>query len=340
MIDNNKYLINKETSIFFKGIAILLMLIHHMFTFPNWIIAGRYTANLTFAHYFNVPTRICVGIFAFVSGWAFVLRKQKRLGWVVKKIIGFYITYWIAFVVILIFAICCCNFHPNILYIIKELSGFSNELMKFCWYVPFYMISLFILYMLYHKIDRSFFSSLLWGIIIPIIGFILIEKLVPIPSIARLSSQLKHYFPCISMGYICNKYNIFRILQEYTRKISPWLILIVSCIFTFIGRYYIKSLDFIYAPIIVFGITNIVQREKKNKCSNLFEEVIILIGKQSTNMWFLHCVIFSSITNSYIQPYVYWSSNPLIVFASAVIILYILSYFLTIIDKKIIRYIS
>ena len=32
--------ISKEYSYIIKGIAILLMLIHHFFTFPRWIVSG------------------------------------------------------------------------------------------------------------------------------------------------------------------------------------------------------------------------------------------------------------------------------------------------------------
>ena len=87
-----KYYISKDTSMVIKGIAILLMIVHHMFTFPNWIIGG-YEPNLLFAMYFNVPTRICVGMFAFITGWAFCIQEKRRIKDIFRKILSFYIMY-------------------------------------------------------------------------------------------------------------------------------------------------------------------------------------------------------------------------------------------------------
>ena len=275
-----------------------------------------------------------MGMFAFITGWAFALHKEKSLSWVTVKVIDFYKRYWISFIFLLLFSLGVCNYRPSIIDIIKEATGLFNELMKFCWYVPFYVTSLFLMYFLYHQMDRSVVYSFVFGIIVPVIGFSIIEKVVPVDLMAELANHLKHFFPCVAVGYICNRYNVFGILQSYIWKANPWAIFLASFIVVFVGRYYFRAMDFLYAPIIVLGISNLVQREKKSKCWKLFEQILILIGKQSTNMWFLHCAIFSSVTSSYIQPYVYWSANPLIVFACTVTILYVLSYFLSVIDKK------
>ena len=191
------YQIRKETSTLLKGVAILFMLIHHMFTFPHWIVGGGYNPNLFFAQYFNVPTRICVGMFAFITGWAFALHKEKSLSWVTVKVIDFYKRYWISFIFLLLFSIGVCNYRPSIIDIIKEATGLFNELMKFCWYVPFYVTSLFLMYFLYHQMDRSVVYSFVFGIIVPVIGFSIIEKVVPVDLMAELANHLKHFFLCI-----------------------------------------------------------------------------------------------------------------------------------------------
>ena len=62
----------KEQSNIVKGFAILLMLVHHFFTFPQWIMGG-YTPNPQFVSTFNSPTKLCVCMFAFLNGWAFAI---------------------------------------------------------------------------------------------------------------------------------------------------------------------------------------------------------------------------------------------------------------------------
>ena len=53
-----------------KGIALILMFIHHFFTFPEWIICGiDYPWIRTFAIQFGAPTKLCVALFAFLTGY-------------------------------------------------------------------------------------------------------------------------------------------------------------------------------------------------------------------------------------------------------------------------------
>ena len=40
MENKDEAYINKENTLAIKGIALILMFIHHFFTFPNWIISG------------------------------------------------------------------------------------------------------------------------------------------------------------------------------------------------------------------------------------------------------------------------------------------------------------
>lgn len=40
MKSTTKNMISKEQSYIIKGFAILLMLVHHFYTFPSWIITG------------------------------------------------------------------------------------------------------------------------------------------------------------------------------------------------------------------------------------------------------------------------------------------------------------
>lgn len=56
--------INKEESYIIKGIAILLMLVHHFFTFPQWIIMGGGTHRIFNLLNSSIHQRNCV--FAFL----------------------------------------------------------------------------------------------------------------------------------------------------------------------------------------------------------------------------------------------------------------------------------
>ena len=48
-----------------KGIAVIFMFVHHMFTFPRWYIDSiSYPELKDFASFFCSPFKLCVGMFA------------------------------------------------------------------------------------------------------------------------------------------------------------------------------------------------------------------------------------------------------------------------------------
>lgn len=53
-----------------KGIALIFMFIHHFFTFPEWYVSGiSYPELSLFARLFCWPLKICVSVFAFLTGY-------------------------------------------------------------------------------------------------------------------------------------------------------------------------------------------------------------------------------------------------------------------------------
>ena len=64
--------LSKRDSDIIKGMAIVLMFVHHFFCFPTWYVDGISYPKLTgFAEFFRFPTKICVSIFAFLTGYAY-----------------------------------------------------------------------------------------------------------------------------------------------------------------------------------------------------------------------------------------------------------------------------
>ena len=331
-----KYYISKDTSMVIKGIAILLMIVHHMFTFPNWIIGG-YEPNLLFAMYFNVPTRICVGMFAFITGWAFCIQEKRRIKDIFRKILSFYIMYWIVFIILLLFACVICGYKPDLIVLLPEILGLANDFMKFCWYVTFYAVALIVMFLIYKLLDRSLVCAIVSGLVFPTVLFLVLEMVISFKILADLVNDLKHYFPCIAVGYICNKYNIFGVIHRYTYRINQSILFAVAFALTFASRYYIRAFDFIYSPIIVYGIANLCDSKYRCKMILTLQMVLKKLGMQATNIWFIHCAIFCNATRTYIQPYIYLSSNALINLLVAMFSLYVCSSILTVLDKCILR---
>lgn len=89
-MDQRESLIGRDYFVFIKSVAIILMIIHHSFGFPNYYIVGIRYANLEgIAGFIRAVTKICVPIFVFLTGQEYCLHKDFSLGHSVKKLHNF-----------------------------------------------------------------------------------------------------------------------------------------------------------------------------------------------------------------------------------------------------------
>lgn len=100
--------LTKQDSAALKGIAILLMIFHHCFLDPSRF-AGHIVSFAPFSQSAIVSlsyfSKICVGIFAFISGYGLYLSaiKQPRSakavsGWTVSRLIKTMSGYWLVYI--------------------------------------------------------------------------------------------------------------------------------------------------------------------------------------------------------------------------------------------------
>ena len=85
---NKEFSFTKNHTEILKGVAILLMLFHHLFAFPEWYVEG--------VSYIGIPLRantleyvigqfghICVAVFAFLTGYGMFF--SYKSGSIIKK---------------------------------------------------------------------------------------------------------------------------------------------------------------------------------------------------------------------------------------------------------------
>lgn len=73
-----------------KGVAILIMLLHHFIVipfseFPIWV------------RHIGAACKICVALYAVLSGYGYFFAREKTVRYGVKKIWGLLQIYWISF---------------------------------------------------------------------------------------------------------------------------------------------------------------------------------------------------------------------------------------------------
>ncbi len=100
----------RETNII-KGVAICLMLWHHLFSYSIFISPPEQVAmfgKLVFDS--SVVSRVCVAMFVFVSGYGLTKQIEKKVGvkggflqnvrFVLRRYVKFYLNYWVVFLLV------------------------------------------------------------------------------------------------------------------------------------------------------------------------------------------------------------------------------------------------
>lgn len=289
---------------------------------------GGYEPNLRFATLFNSPTKLCVCIFAFINGWTFAF---KNVSWkeALLKIKKLLFNYWCIAIPALIVAIIFCGNSISPLTISKELLGLSSYVMIFAWYVPFYCVSIIVMVPLQKLMSKNAEVGVVFGVIIPIIIFAVLKKLPLGGEIKTLFNNLKHWFPCIAVGFMSYKYRWLEKIDRYLGRVNKYVVSIFLIIVCFIGRYYIPALDFVYCLMLVYAIANL-----EINVESIVGRIISRCGKNSSNMWFLHCLYFGKATRELIQPLAFFANNPVLIYVIAVFELIVLSELIELIKSR------
>ena len=118
-----------------KGVALLLMLIHHFFSFPDWINSGNEFIGIPFLEstiefYIGTFGKMCVTIFLFLTGYGLFYSYQKRdaYPYSLKKLGVFLINYWLILCLIFIpLQLLNSSFEFSLKSFIVNLVGLSSD---------------------------------------------------------------------------------------------------------------------------------------------------------------------------------------------------------------------
>lgn len=336
--------LDRSSTAAIKGIGLILMFVHHFFTFPGWLAEGiEYSWIETFASLYCGPTKICVAVFAFLTGYFYAFARKKTFTYSLRKISDVLVSYWIIYVPLWALAIglgCHVFSYKDILH---ELFGLYSSVMCFCWYIYFYCITMLLLPVLTRPLSRGIWADALVLLMLPAV---VMEYWVHQEGVYWLVESMLYNFiswlPCVFSGYLFAKYDVFgKVLDPRTEGLSGWKRLGIFVLITWIGfrgRYFVQDvqlgyltilggryklalpMDILYAPLLVYGLGNLLQYRKGKLPVTLLEK----IGEKSMLMWFLHCVFFN-VCKEYTQPLLYFPKNPILVLLNGLLICYVLA---------------
>ena len=288
----DKYLSIDDSTVM-KAIAILLMLSHHLWTFPERIAGGALESLISFSNlpltvHLGVFGKICVSMFFFLGGYGLYRRYFGKRYNIVERLKKLYFAYWKVF---LIFVPIGFIFFSNqdaycqdvgvytafsefsIKEFVLNFFGFVSTYNREWWFLLSYAIAL-ILFPLIRKIV-DYLSIYLNLFIVIIISVLLTNVFQSEPSAI-----------CFGMGVIVAKHRLLdsvcdlakskKILNPVT-DILVWLFVIILRL-KVIG----EQLDIFFVPILTIVSINFV-----NKLS-ILKKSLSALGKRSTNMWLIH----------------------------------------------------
>lgn len=326
----------KQKTLQLKGVAILLMLAHHLFTFSDRIYIGHFIdtginiSGMDLAVLIGSFGKICVSIFMFLGGYGLYKSFQKSN--FLDKIINLYKKYWKNFLIFIPIGFIFFS-HQNIytdniglcirfndLSFKKLISDFlviTNNMNGEWWFLKNYFFGLFIGYIFIHLMKKQ--KNVYVESLAIVIWFILTNGILSyLGNLIGINNFLfkglfndNGYTILLLVGILFSKYRIFdkisNIFNKYS-NIEKNIISFIAILFIVYTRvfYFDISRDIILTPFFIFFTYNLLSKIQK---INFFFE---FLGKNSTNMWLNHS--FFCYYYVFFAKVIYYSNNAIISF--------------------------
>lgn len=344
----NESFIDKRISLSLKGFAIIMMVIGHSMGHPEyWIIPFASNTVINLAPFFRMLSRMSVGVFTFLAGYSCyksgLTEKhiEQRIG-ALKKLLTHY--WFQTFVVFLPLGLIFGKYTITVSGMFYNITGFKEALILFAWYVPFFVTTVLALVPIMKQILRGGFVQ---DLIVAIAAGLLIRGFFYLvrgySEYLYIICDWSGYYTVYMMGYLTAKHSLFEKLQVLIEKKAPftknlscrYFICVIGLIAVLIMRYYVKgitvlSFESIYVFAFVYCLVQLlIEYNKRNMAANK-KQMLVELGKISTDIWFVHALFFSAYTKNATQKCIIWLPGgvlkTLAVFAISIAIAFALNY--------------
>lgn len=296
-----------------KGIAILLMLMHHFWGFSAWVLPeNKKIVLLSIAGYdvekiIGVGGKICVYIFAFLSGFALYYNQEryKSTLYRVKKILSLYLDYWSCLAIIIVIGAICREPLPHSTQqVLQAIFALNTGVQSyrtgvvgstFAWYIAFYaevLLSWGVLRKLLSKLNFSFFVDS--AIVVLLIKMVTVAlDVLGVLQIWTIT-QYFYYIQILIIGYLAAKYDVYdrvkRIFdgKKYAACVELFLIGISFCVQTIFNDFIGIPTNNVFTPIFVLCVADLLEKHFHGRIATLLD----ILSSYSMDIWLLHSIFF------------------------------------------------
>ncbi len=297
-----------------RGIAIIFMIALHNDTLPGF--------------------KICVPIFTFLVGYGYAFAKDKNLKHGLKRSWHLLSHFWLILLgICLPTAILAGGFKPTLGGVLPELFGLDSQLNWYSWYIYFYIYAMAAMIPASRLISR-FKLSACCCLIVLCLGAVFAIHQIPNWSGNIYIQAIHDCFLCspvMFVGfYLAEGGGITGLLIKRNLKTAILLIAIMVSIFAVRALPHIALLDFVLVPVFCSATVALFNIIKWRWLHN----VLITVGNESMNMWFLHALFATSYTAVVFAPPIMWIQPKILTIAAMVIASYFAARMMTAIYNK------
>lgn len=311
--------ISRRQSYMIQGIAILMMIYHHMYSFAETYTPVFSGLSLEGVRRIAWLCKLCVGLFAFVSGYGMLRVMDKKrgktfpgslvleYGIVIEKLFKLYLKVW--FVILLFKSIDFLwfdsPFEPK--EFLDNMLGIEVSYNGALWYLLQYVKMMLILPLMdlfFHSFtDKKenrhrvvFYGGLIvLGAAASVVGLLWVAPIWT--YLYALAKGIKISFTLIFvMGYVMARFGVVewigrkvKNLNAIVKGITGVVLMVIPCTIRFLITTdpAQAEIDFLLVPVFVVGALLLTEPMK------YLPKVLEWLGKQSTYMWLCHVFLIS-----------------------------------------------
>lgn len=314
---NLNYEFNKDRTLLLKGLAVLFMVIYHVFATPY--LFSEYTSlininGIQVEYLLGEFGHTCVSIFLFLSGYGIYkssLKSDFSYIVIISRIFKFLINYWIIFLIFIPMGFFIFDIYKiSYIEILSNFIPFNTTYVGEWWFVTLYIQLLLIFPILKKIIDNKNYKTTIFIMIgLYILSFFMFLLTKIVPELSHLMNYVVYEDLFVifmdqihfCLGCIFAKTDMFKKINIIFKKnnadktivysfIAIMIFVIRSAMFLFF-EYILKFgspdwFDFIYIPIFIYVMSVLLST------NNALKKLMLFLGEHSTNIWLIHPFLY------------------------------------------------
>ena len=323
---------NRTSTKAIKGVAVVLMLFHHLAGIPARFpidFLGFESAWAPFIENgylqeFALAAKICVSLFFFLGGYGFFIRRKVSRISVVSEIIRLYKAYWKVFIIFVPIGIIffangktelndfCVRYvfgsgQRMITTVLSDFIGWTSMLNSEWWFIKSYICVTILGHLFCDCTEKnnSFWKDIFTVFVLDILIRSIFPSIAETEAFSRLGRNpyykeffaINGYSTAYFAGIVFAKYNgINWIIKKIQEIPYPATVSVLGFFALYWARTYVfyDGVDLICCALMIPMLSVFLDRCKIIKC------IFVFLGKHSSNIWLIHsfyCYYFLEITH-------------------------------------------